>query len=149
MCFWVGGAFGARGEELVDTAIYARLSRAVDSLLGDEFEPTGLEWGVSLARGRYLDVGFTMHANVYYRVVVVSTLGDNAVRYRLFDSDRNVLHDSQEYNDASWWDFLVTSTVAARLSLYGKPTEGAKDGGYLLVRVAFCRTDRPLGHVKK
>lgn len=132
----------AQGDELNDTVIYNQLSRRADALLGRQFEPTGIEWSVTLDKGRYLDVGFTMHANVYYRVVVVSSLGEGTVRYRLFDVDRNALFDSQDYSNPSWWDFLLTSTISLRLSLYGGTNDGGAGKGHILVRVAFSKTDR-------
>lgn len=133
---------GVRGEELVDTAIYNQLSRRADSLVGSQFETTGLEWSVSLDRGRYMDIGFTMYADVYYRVVVVSASGERAVRYRLFDVDRNVLYDSEDFGNPSRWDFLLTSTVSLRLNLYGLSNVGRRGKEHILVRIAFCRTDR-------
>lgn len=142
MCIFSAGVGCAWGDELNDTVIYNRLSRQADALLGSQFEPTGIEWAVSLEQGHYLDVGFTMHANVHYRVVVVSTLGEGAVRYRLFDVDRNALFDSYDYGNPSWWDFLLTSTISIRVNLYGMGTSSSRGKGHILVRVAFSPTDR-------
>lgn len=138
----------ALGDELNDTVIYNQLSRRADALIGSQFEPTGIEWSVTLGKGRYLDVGFTMHANVYYRLVVVSSLGEGSVRYRLFDVDRNALFDSQDHGNPSWWDFLLTSTISLRLNLYGGLNVGGDGKRHILVRLAFSKTDKLPGYTK-
>lgn len=149
ICLLFAVAWRAEGDELNDTVIYNQLNRRADALLGEQYEPTGIEWSVTLDKGRYLDVGFTMHANVYYRVVVVSSLGEGAVRYRLFDVDRNALFDSQDYGNPSWWDFLLTSTISLRLNLYGGTNDEGDRKGHILVRVAFSKTGRLPSTIKQ
>lgn len=135
-------AYQVRGDGAAERLSCGELIRCADSLMGGQFESTGLEWYTTLGEGAEVDINFTMHAEVYYRLIVVSSESRQKVHYYLLDIDQNVLYDSQNYNDPSKWDFLLTSTMPVKLHLLGeKRTVRSPRVERVLVRLAFRKDD--------
>jgi len=53
----------------------------------------------------------TLYGGTQYRVSACTGLSDGNLIFRVYDKERNELFNSEEYNNAPYWDFRVKSTL--------------------------------------
>ena len=53
----------------------------------------------------------TFYGGSTYRVAACSGLKDGNLIFSVFDSERNLLYTNNDYRNAPYWDFKITSTI--------------------------------------
>ena len=53
----------------------------------------------------------TFYGGTIYRIAACSGLSDGNLIFSIFDTERNLLFTNNEYKNAPYWDFKITSTL--------------------------------------
>ena len=53
----------------------------------------------------------TFYGGTTYRIAACSGLSDGNLVFSIFDAERNLLFTNNEYKNAPYWDFKITSTL--------------------------------------
>ena len=53
----------------------------------------------------------TFYVGATYRIAACSGLSDGNLVFSIFDTERNLLFSNNEYKNAPYWDFKITSTL--------------------------------------
>ncbi len=126
------------GQEPETATRYRAMSLQADSLLEGSFVRDGQEW-FGLARpGQVYKITLTFYANVHYRLLTLAQTEKAAVRYKIYDADRNLLFDNEEYGMKTWWDFKTSVPLVCQVELELRGTKhNKKPQGYVLLRLGF------------
>ncbi len=113
------------------------LSAQCQKELSDTYRTDGQEWIGPLTPGRIQEFTLSFYAGVRYRLAYASTQAQ-AIRYKLFDPDRNLLFSSEQHGNPTSWDFLFDCTTECSVVIQipegeAKPPQEA----FALFRLAF------------
>jgi hypothetical protein len=70
----------------------------------------------------------TFYGGTIYRLAACSGMTDGNLIFTIYDSQKNVLFSSGQYQNAPYWDFSVKSTVDCIIDAQLNPTTNAGSG---------------------
>lgn len=98
------------------------------------FISDGQVYRALLNQGEIAEFRFLFFGGTTYRIIGATAPTKNSIRYRLYDKKRNLLFDSSEQKDATYWDFKFTSTVECFLEAELPPN---KQSGFVIFLLGF------------
>ena len=80
--------------------------------IGSQFISDGQQYrAMLLSSEETAEFHTTFYGGSTYRIAACSGLKDGNLVFSVFDSERNQLYTNNEYKNAPYWDFKITSTI--------------------------------------
>lgn len=76
-----------------------------------DFISDGQQYRALLVGDDVAEFKATFYGGSTYRISACSGFSDGNLAFSLYDSDKNLLYSSKDYNYAPYWDFKMNSTV--------------------------------------
>ncbi len=71
----------------------------------------GHDYSIELKKGDKGEFKNTFYGGSTYRIIACSNLPQGKVIYKIYDTDKNLLYNNQEFNYSNYWDFNFKSTI--------------------------------------
>lgn len=102
------------------------------------FVSDGQAYRALVLPGQEAEFHTTMFAGTTYRIAACSGHGDGNLLFNLYSEnpqtgERSPIYISAEHNDASYWDFKMTTTVDIVITATLNPKSGAASGCAVLL----------------
>ncbi len=95
----------------------------------------GQQYRALLVEDELAEFKATFYGGATYRIVACSGVLDNGLIFRLYDTNRNVLFESSNFNNTQYWDFKFASTVDCIIE--AELTNKKDNSGFALLLIGF------------
>lgn len=100
-----------------------------------EYVSDGQEYYATLKPDQKIEFRTTFFGNSTYRIVACSNISSANLVFSVFDTDKNLLFCSEDYNSPPYWNFNFTSTVTCIIQIDVKSSKFKP--GYVLLLIGF------------
>lgn len=101
--------------------------------IGDGFISDGQAYRALLLNEEVAEFHVTFYGGSTYRIAACSGLSDGNLIFSVYDKDRNLLFSNAEFQNSSYWDFKITSTVDCIIEAHLNPDQLASGCAVLLI----------------
>ena len=95
----------------------------------------GQEYMTLVTKGETAEFRATFYGGATYRIVACSGLSENNLIFRLYDSDRNELFSSTNYQNTQFWNFQFNSTINCIIE--AELDTNSASSGFALLLIGF------------
>jgi hypothetical protein len=112
------------------------IAKATAKYIVPPFVSDGQSYRALLMSGQTAEFHATLYAGTTYRIASSSAAGDGSILFSIYDQDRNLIFSNSQHNNATYWDFKVTTTVDVVIEANLNPQSG-KDSGCAVLLIGF------------
>lgn len=98
-----------------------------------DFLSDGQHYRALLLAGQVAEFNATLYGGTTYRLAACSGTQDGNLRYRVYDTERNLLYKNDEFANAPYWDFKITNTLDVIIEAELDPIAGASGCAVMLI----------------
>lgn len=109
------------------------IAKKCDDHFSQAFISDGQEYRALLHSDQTAVFESTLFGSNTYRIAACSGESDGNLIFHIYDQDRNLIFTNEEYSNAPFWDFVVSSTVNVTIEAHLDPNKSESGCAILLI----------------